>query len=81
MATALAPVPSIGRWHLERLSVCEEDIMSEQVASSHGVLRIERRTGAEVKYEADPGPWLFFVAPVTFAATLLILSWLSLHSF
>jgi hypothetical protein len=55
--------------------------MSEQVALSHSVVGVAQRTAAEVKHEADPGPWLFFAAPLSFVLTLLTVSWLSLQSF
>ena len=55
--------------------------MSEQALSNQHVARAAQRTDTEVKYEADPGPWLFFAAPLSFVLTLATLAWLSLNAF
>jgi hypothetical protein len=55
--------------------------MNEQVLSKQLVTRTQARPEAELKLESDPGPWLYFAAPVSFAVTLALLCWLSLTSF
>jgi hypothetical protein len=54
--------------------------MNEQAVVSHAT-RAVQGIDAEVKHEADPGPWLFLAAPVSFALTLVTICWFSLHSF
>jgi hypothetical protein len=60
---------------------CKEDLMSEQAVLGHSAMRVETRADAEVKYESDPGPWLFFGATLSFVLTLATLTWLSLSTF
>lgn len=55
--------------------------MSEQVLSKQLATQSHARPDAEFKLESDPGPWLYFAAPVSFVVTLALLCWLSLASF
>jgi len=42
----------------------------------HDAERVE-----SARHAPSDSPWLFFAAPVSFALTLMVAAWISLHSF